>query len=641
MKIKIVLTFVLLIIHSYFLNAQDFRMGRVSIEELKETTHPLDSSAVAAVLYKKGTTNLMANSSGNFMIETQVETRIKIYKKEGLDYANFSVSYYVDGERESVVFNEATTYNLVNDKIEKTRIKKEGEFNEVINEYWNSKKIVLPNVTEGSVIEFKYTFRSPYITTIPDWYFQDGIPVNQVNYVTYIPESFTYRIILNSSDIIVNEERRYGDKKNSYSGHNLPAIKPEEYVTNIKNYAANIKHELARTQFPNSLIRNYTVSWEDVVKSIYDSNKFGNELRQSSYFEKDIKNISEITNPIEKMNAVFDFVQTKMTWNQKYGYLCKDGVRRAYRNGTGNVAEINLMLTKMLHSVGLQANPVLVSTRANGISIFPSKNSFNYVIACVEINNQKYLLDATSKYNIPDILPLRAINYTGRIIREDTSSEEIRLTPEKNSQKVISGMFTLEEVGEISGKIKHIYQDYEAFEFRENNIKYSEDSYLEKLENRYIGIEIGEDYKRTNNHELYQPLIEDFSVKNTSSIDIIGDKLYFSPMLHYQRIRNPFTTAKRNYPIDFVYPFQERYNLNYTIPESYEIESIPRSTTIVLPDGLGMFRYLIEIRGNQIQSVVSFSINQAVVSETYYHDLKEFFKQIIDKQSEKIVLKKI
>src|SRR5690554_3484174 len=264
MKIKFILVFVFLI-QTFFITAQDFRMGRVSVEELKETTHPSDSSAVAAVLYKKGATNLVLNPDGSFMVRTEVETRIKIYKKEGLNYANFSVAYYVSGEKESVIFNEAVTYNLVNDKIEKIKIKKEGEFTEEINENWTSKKIVLPNVKEGSVIEFKYTFRSPYLSTIPDWYFQQGIPVNHVSYETYIPEFFSYRININSVDIVTLKEtntnpNNYREIKTSYSGKNIPAIKVEEYVTNIRNYAANVKHELARTQFPNSIIKNYVVS---------------------------------------------------------------------------------------------------------------------------------------------------------------------------------------------------------------------------------------------------------------------------------------------------------------------------------------------------------------------------------------------
>ena len=59
-------------------------------------------------------------------------------------------------------------------------------------------------------------------------------------------------------------------------------------------------------------------------------------------------------------------------------------MRKAYKDKTGNVAEINLMLTAMLRYAGINANPVLVSTRSNGIALFPNRTAFNYVIAAVE-----------------------------------------------------------------------------------------------------------------------------------------------------------------------------------------------------------------------------------------------------------------
>ena len=78
-------------------------------------------------------------------------------------------------------------------------------------------------------------------------------------------------------------------------------------------------------------------------------------------------------------------MKSTVKWNEYNGYSCDEGVKEAYKDKAGNVAEINLMLTAMLCTVGLKANPVLVSTRANGISIFPNRTAYNYVIAAVEI----------------------------------------------------------------------------------------------------------------------------------------------------------------------------------------------------------------------------------------------------------------
>ena len=44
---------------------------------------------------------------------------------------------------------------------------------------------------------------------------------------------------------------------------------------------------------------------------------------------------------------------------------------------------------------------------------------------------------------------------------------------------------------------------------------------------------------------------------------------------------------------------------------------------------------------NKIQLVVESEINEAIISASYYEILKEYFKQMIEKENEKIVLKKI
>ena len=50
----------------------------------------------------------------------------------------------------------------------------------------------MPNVKEGSVIEYKYTIRTNNIGMLRDFDFQTDIPVNYSEYKTYIPEYFIY-----------------------------------------------------------------------------------------------------------------------------------------------------------------------------------------------------------------------------------------------------------------------------------------------------------------------------------------------------------------------------------------------------------------------------------------------------------------
>lgn len=127
--------------------AQKHELGKVTIEELKETACPLDTSAVASILFSEGDVKFEYIQNGGFSMVTNVKTKIKIYKKEGYDWANKVVSYYIDSSPpEKLNFSNEVTYNLVNGKIEKTKLKSNGLFEEKVNKFWAKKKISMPNV---------------------------------------------------------------------------------------------------------------------------------------------------------------------------------------------------------------------------------------------------------------------------------------------------------------------------------------------------------------------------------------------------------------------------------------------------------------------------------------------------------------
>jgi hypothetical protein len=329
-----------------------------------------------------------------------------------------------------------------------------------------------------------------------------------------------------------------------------------------------------------------------------------------------------------------------MTWNEKYGYYTKIGVEEAYKEKTGNVAEINLMLVAMLRMAGIEASPVLISTRENGIALFPNRSRFNYVIASASIDDKNVLLDATHKLSNINVLPIRDLNWLGRLINKDGTSTEIDLMPKTASKSNTNLMATITASGEITGMIKMQNFDYNAFNFREKEAGLTTESYLEKLEKQLNGSQI-EGYTVENKSELDKPVIETFSFKNSNSVDIIGDKIYFNPLLFFAQTGNPFKQEKRGYSVDFVYSNQERYQTIITIPEGYVVESIPKPITVVFTDKLLSYKFNVSANDKQVQVVSVFDINTTLVSPGNYEELKAFYNEMIKKQTEKVVLKKI
>jgi transglutaminase-like putative cysteine protease len=666
-----------LVVSLLYLNttAQNFKLGKVSIEELQEKSHPKDSSAVAAMLYNTGEVRFLFSQNKGFETVTVVQTRIKIYKKGGYDWATREIPYYLGSNGEEKIYiSEAVTYNLVGGKTEKTKLKSDGEFDEEINKYWGSKKITMPNVKEGSVIEYEYTIRSPRVSELKDWSFQSSIPVNYSEFTTYVPEYFVYnsnqkgyfspKVTFESSEksiVIESKERIGGDSfsnqntttifskdkinyqetKTTYLAENSPAMKEEAFVNNVTNYMSSISHELAFTKYPNSTIEYYVTDWETVSKKIYENDDFGAELNKTGYFEEDIAALLVgLVTPEDKINAIFSYVKTNVKWNDYYGYSCKDGVKQAYKNKVGNVAEINLMLTAMLRHAGFTANPVLISTRSNGIARFPNRAAFNYVIAGVEMSNGLLLLDASDRFSTPNILPLRVLNWVGRLIRKDGTSQEVDLMPKVLSNDIVMMNYEIDATGKVSGDVTRQRTDYNAMVFRESVGRLQEDAYLEDLENNNNKIEINE-YSRTNEKDLKLPVVEMFSYSGANFSEIIDEVIYINPMLFFAVEQNPFKQELREYPTDFGYPSQNKYNINIKIPAGYRIESIPDVINIAMPDSMASFKYIIAKTEDSLQLFIASNINAAIISSEYYQTLKDFFQQVVDKESEKIILTKI
>lgn len=629
--------------------SQKYNLGKVTVDELSEKMHPQDSSASAAILFKTGKVYFELSTEGRFYLVQEVKTKVKIYKKEGYSYATVEVPYYSGGISVKLYFDDAATFNLVEGKVERTKLKSDGEFQEKINENYSKKTITLPNVKEGSVVEYKYTMKTPYYTFFPDWYFQYAIPVNAIQYEVLIPQYFNYQrfmkgfepITASVQETITSSGNNYNESRIIYNGTNIKAIKEESYVTNMNNYTSMIQYELASTNFPSTGVTSYATDWESVAKTIYESDYFGSELRKSSYFETDLNTaLTGVVARDERIMTVFNFVKSRMNWNEKYGYYTDLGVKKAYKEKVGNVADINLMLVAMMRYAQIKCNPILISTRSNGISLFPNRGAYNYVIAGVELDNGILLLDATAKSTVPNIIPLRALNWTGRMIRDDKTSVEVDLMPKFNSKEIISVLATIDASGKVSGKARDNYYDYHSYLFRENYLSMSKDSYLESIEKRHTGLQIG-DYQVENDKDLSKPIVELFDFTNDNLTERIGDKMYFSPMLYFTQTVNPFKQEKRQYPVDFSFPYQYKYNFTINIPEGYEIEFLPKPIAIMMEQNIGTFKYNIASTGNQIQLAVVSEINYASVPADFYQSLKTFYKEMIDKQNEKIVLKKI
>lgn len=659
MRKLIVLVFVLSI--SNLLSAQNLEYGKVSKQELLEKKHPKDTSAVAAILSKQALTKFFYTERDGFQCETNYEIRLKIYKKEGFAWANYSIPYYIGWtnlEKDNVFFSDVVTYNLENDKIEKTKLTSDGSFKEKINDYWMKKTITFPNIKEGSVIEFKYKLVSENLAKLPDFDFQEKIPVNFAEYRTEIPVNYEYKTILRGYSKVEQESKsevftqnvnaafnqtRYITftlNKQKYTLKDIPALKEEPYIDNLENHRIKIENELSAVSFSELPTKKYSETWLDVAVNITQDNRFKNEIQKKGYFENNLKAyLNDTLSQTSKTKIIFNYVKTRIKWDGSYGYFPKSGVVNAYNNRTGNVADINMNLIIMLKSAGINAYPVLLSTRSNGKHVFPSRDGFNYLIAKATIDGRDFLMDATDENATLNILPIRCLNGFGRSISSAGYTEEVNLDPATLSKSITYVQADLQANGKLTGKIRNTKSDYFAYLFRDRYLNIDRTSYLEKLESELSSSDINE-YTIENVEDFDKTIIETFSFSNDGVCDLTGNKIIFSPFGFLTKLDNPFKAETRIMPIDFIFPLEYKHFITITIPDGYEVESSPKATSVSLLNTEVSLNFNCSSDTNKITISTSFSIQKSAFDAIYYDDIKNIFKKYSEKQSEFIILKK-
>ncbi len=668
MKSKILAILIFLIFGP--LTAQNYKFGKVSKEELLQKQHPTDPAADAAVLYRETIAEFQYTQDSGWFLVTEYFERIKIYTKEGFEYANTVIDLYKDRSEDKLRGVRGSTYYLDPDgKVKEVKLRNSGIFEENTSKYLTRTKITMPDVREGCVIEYRYTISSPFILNIDEFRFQETIPVDNVLVRFKTPEYFVFKTHqrgwipfeignetrerslifrattqdmsgFGSTGIPKTSTREVRFKENTYviELKDVPAIKEEAFAGNLRNYTTALQFELGYINMPGSSIQNFATTWEDVSKSIYQRNEFGAELERNNYFEKDIDNLLRgVTAPEERMKKIFYFVLDKMTWNGFNGFYTNEGVRNAYKKGSGNVADINLMLIAMLRYANLNADPVLVSTKSHGIPLFPTLNGFNYVIASVELPQGTVLLDATNKNVEIGVLKSGVINGDGRLIRKAGSSAWISLRSTIPAVKNSMLNASIQPDLSVTGRTQNRFTGNYAFQYRTNFRNINDESQLKTLEKRLVQTELS-NHSFENLDQLGQPVSLDYDFQTPHAVEEVAGKLYFSPMLFLATQKSPFTSEKREFPIDFGFPMKDRYIVNIALPEGYQVESLPENVVFNWGNNVGSYKYLISQNANNLQLSVELTINESLIAANDYSHLKKFFELLVAKEDEKVVL---
>jgi hypothetical protein len=631
------------------------KWGKVPLEDLQMTEFPADSNAAAVVLADVGEVSFI----NDFNISFKRHRRIKILSEAGFHWADVEIPYYAKDNLENVSNVRGHTFKLLpNGKVKKVKMNKKSKFDEKMDDKYRMMKFTLPDISPGCIIEYSYHKYSKYPTFLEDWSFQTTEPVRWSEFIANIPSILEYVIVKRGIEPYNLESRKvlpwtpslaYYQSARLYSlkimNHrwatkDVPAIRNEPYMTTPKDYMTRIKFQLSQISWPGTTPQNFMKTWDELTEDLLNSANFGQQLDQHNILrEKAASIVSGQNTPLQKIGALYDFVRTTMHWNGDYRIFTDKNLDRALQDQEGSKAEISLMLTSMLRSVGIDAFPFLSSTRTNGkiLKNYPLLTQFDLVSSYVRTGSQSFILDATDPYRPYDLPPINALNGSGWIV--DKEKKAWKKIPEPDiSENLCTLKAVLSEDGGVEGEVEMGKTGYQGLSARRSIHEEGVEDYIqEELINDLSESDV-DSFLLCNKDSLDAMLKIKVFFKSGDYAQIAGDYFYFNPVLFNRVKENPFKLSARTFPVDFAYKFKEMYTASIQVPRGYSIQEVPEKVRIYLPGNGGRFSRTVSVDGNQLVARYLLKIDKVIFEPEDYKSLREFFDRIVEAEADQVVL---
>lgn len=640
------------------------KFGKPTKEEMEMTVYSADSTADAVVLCRLTTVTYTVQMSG-YLVDYNEKFRIKVLKPEGARFAQVTVPYYkntqnngfIAGSRfshlagvvsfdyaagsmtenawgnftdENVEDVKAVAFNLVNGKTVKTNMKKDAITTEKIDNENFLLKFNIPEVREGTVIEYEYNIHSELFYMLRDWQPQCDIPVVYASLDMDIPCYLIFNMeewgiqrlkcrcvggILRyklesdplAKPVVINTNHYY------VTGQDLKAMPKVPYVWNMQDHRAGITAELRGYSQRGSSYIEFLKDWEQVDRLLINNDFLGKQLDNHSPLREELQaaGIAEIADERERAAATFRFISSRVKWNGKY-QIWPLLTSETVKNGSGTNADINMLLLQSLHDMQLQAYPVVLRSRDEGRlpHNFPTIQKLStFIVAVILQNGTKVYLDASAANGYLDVLPdVLQVERARLLVKGKGQWVNLQQLPRSQTKSVINA--TLSADGTLTGTQVTTYTGTSALLYRQQH-----------------------------NINDFAPSVTDSTTFTRKGI-VEGNTITICPFNTPPVPENPFVNETRVEPVEFPFAHSDQLVVNITLPDGYTVEKLPESLALTTNDKSINGKMVTSREENRVQVLYHLNINKIEQPQTNYGSLRQLFELFAEHSKDVLVIKK-
>ncbi|MBO0357418.1 DUF3857 domain-containing protein [Hymenobacter sp. BT186] len=642
------------------------RFGSVVPADFANAPAATDTTTAAAeYLCDFGTTKIIG-AKDHFQVVFERTARLRINRKAGYEYATVRVPlYFKDGSAERFTNLKGFTYNFQDSKIAQVKLNPDPVFREKVDKNHVQVSFTMPNVREGSIVEFSYTITSDFIFNLQEWRFEHSIPVRWSEYRVAIPQFYRYKTVTRGYRPFAVQESTtipYSTAYNMSSENHMapsqdalltgvalqlrwvmkevPAFRSEPFMTTPYDYVRSVHFELAGSDFTGNNYHDLSGKWETLWKALQQDEEFGKALTASAPLAAQAKALQlKYPVPAARAAAVLALVQRSVRYNGQQRVYASQSLRHTFEKHSGNSADVNLLLVQTLREAGLPATPLLLSTRDHGQvqTSMPVITQFNYVVAHLTLPDKPAVfLDATEPQLPMGYLPERCLNGEGCLANADGTW--LPLKPTASHLELRTARLQLTPKGQLEGTAKLEYSGYAAVKASRQIRESSSGEYLGRVRNRWL------DWQPTN-----MKLLADDSTHNSVAVELgislSADNpdaaLFYLPLLKVlANTSHPFQSEQRVFPVDLGMPHDYTDLVTLTLPANFKVE-VPANVALALPNGGGRFLYQAsQPTPETVQITTRLQLYKPIYSPDEYASLREFHQRAVAKYAEMLVVRR-
>ena len=416
----------------------------------------------------------------------------------------------------------------------------------------------------------------------------------------------------------------------SWVARRLPALRPVSFLPSLEDYRARLDFQIISYR-GKDIDRKFIDSWPDLIARVRDW--YDGLLTLSP---EACRRVAELAygcaDPLSFAERAYEFCRDSIALAPGSPSVSAEGLRSAtevFTGRRGSPVEKNLLLLSLLHWAGLQADPILISTRDH--LRFDQRDhrldQLNHVLVRAMLGEDPVLLDASDPAGWFGLLPPSAWVDEGVLIASDKGAIIELPQPEVRHNSSLEIELWLDPDGTARGRMHGRLAGYRAWEWARRTAPADFEQFLRstllsptaKLHVLDIAIP-----KRAQSGTI------DFAVgffwEDAAAAGPEG--LYFRPTGPGALIENPLADPQRRFPVSFAYPYEDVARVVWHLPPGYAVAEIPRGGGRYTDD----LTYTCRVSATP-QTVTVFrrlSVARRDFPNSAYGELQNFFDFIVD-----------